>query len=261
MPAKGSTADVMLEQSAALREWLNGLPFDAFGRTSVLPDWDVRQLTAHVLLIHVGLLRHLENATDDRPLPPHEFVKLYREHVDSISFNTVQMAADKAPNDLLLELDQAIAALRIRLAAPLPKTIGSPRGPTLVEDFLATRIIELVVHSDDLSRSVPDVPPVRLARNSLAHAVRSLADILARQNPGRTVEVRVPPFVAVQCGGAAAGGQVHTRGTPPNVVETDPVTFLRLATGRESWADNVRSGRVSASGSRADLSTVLPVLS
>ena len=70
----------------------------------------------------------------------------------------------------------------------------------------------------------------------------------------------MPPYAAVQCG-VGGPGPTHTRGTPPNVVETDPVTFLRLATGRVSWSDAVGAGRVHASGLRADLSAALPVLS
>jgi len=255
------TTEVMLEQSVALRAWLQTLPFDAFERRSVLPDWDVRQLTAHTVLIHAGLLRTIDIPTQDKPIPPHEFVKLYRKNVDAIAFSTIQTAADKSPDDLLLELDQAIAGLRARFAQPLPKEIGATRGPTLLEDFLTTRIVELIVHSDDFSRSVPDHEPVPLMKNPLAAAVRCLADILAKQNPGRTVEVRVPPFVAVQIAGAEEGGQTHTRGTPPNVVETDPLTFVRLATGRFTLNDMLAEGRVEASGHRADLTSVLPVLS
>ena len=70
----------------------------------------------------------------------------------------------------------------------------------------------------------------------------------------------MPPYAAVQCG-VGGPGPAHTRGTPPNVVETDPVTFLRLATGRITWADGVRDGLVHASGLRADLSGALPLLS
>ena len=73
--------------------------------------------------------------------------------------------------------------------------------------------------------------------------------------PGRSVEVRVPPYGAVQC----VEGPRHARGTPPNVVETDPLTWVELATGRLSWEDAVASGRVSASGTRADLSRYLPL--
>ena len=79
---------------------------------------------------------------------------------------------------------------------------------------------------------------------------------MASDVPGRSVEVRVPPFAAVQC----VEGPRHTRGTPPNVVETDPRTWLELATGRLEWSDAVEAGRVMASGTRADLSHWLPVL-
>jgi hypothetical protein len=89
----------------------------------------------------------------------------------------------------------------------------------------------------------------------LRDAVRALLSALAKQAPGRSVEVRVPPYGAVQC----VEGPRHTRGTPPNVIETDPITFVRLATGRISWAEAVDSGRVSASGNRANLSAILPL--
>jgi hypothetical protein len=114
-----------------------------------------------------------------------------------------------------------------------------------------------VVHADDLSRSVPDRDPVAIHRAALAIAVRMLAEILAARAPGRAVEVRVSPFVAVQ----AIAGQRHTRGTPPNVVETDPLTWVRLATGRTTWADAVNAGSVTASGTRASLEDHLPLLS
>jgi hypothetical protein len=70
------------------------------------------------------------------------------------------------------------------------------------------------------------------------------------------VEVRIPPFGAIQC----VTGPTHTRGTPPNVIETDPVTFVLLAAGRLGWAEAVAQGRVSASGVRADLTTYLPLI-
>ncbi|GGK95354.1 sterol carrier family protein [Mangrovihabitans endophyticus] len=89
----------------------------------------------------------------------------------------------------------------------------------------------------------------------LRDAVRALLSELARRAPGRSVEVRVPPFGAIQC----VAGPRHTRGTPPNVVQTDPMTWLLVATGRLSWADATASGRVQASGIRTDLTEVLPV--
>jgi Bacterial SCP ortholog len=86
-------------------------------------------------------------------------------------------------------------------------------------------------------------------------AVKTTARWLAQQVPGRSVELRVPPHVAVQC----VPGPRHTRGTPPNVVETDARTWLELATGRLAWAEAMATGKVTASGARADLSEYLPV--
>ncbi|QXJ22729.1 hypothetical protein AGRA3207_003783 [Actinomadura graeca] len=86
-------------------------------------------------------------------------------------------------------------------------------------------------------------------------AVRFLLDRLAELAPGRSVEVRVPPHAAVQC----IDGPHHTRGTPPNVVEMDAATWIALATGRLAWADATATGRVRASGARADLTEHLPL--
>lgn len=86
-------------------------------------------------------------------------------------------------------------------------------------------------------------------------AVRYALEELGARAPGNSVEVRVPPLGVVQC----IEGPRHTRGTPPNVVETDADTWLSLVTGSLSWSDAVAAGRVSASGQRADLSGVLPL--
>ncbi len=93
-------------------------------------------------------------------------------------------------------------------------------------------------------------------RVALRDVVRELLARLRERAPGRSVEVRVPPYGAVQC----VAGPRHTRGTPPNVVETDPQTFLLLAVGALSFAEAVAAGRVSASGIRADLSPLLPLV-
>ena len=92
-------------------------------------------------------------------------------------------------------------------------------------------------------------------RDTLRDAVRVLLGELSRLAPGRSVEVRVPPFGAVQC----IDGPRHTRGTPPNVIETDPVTWVKVATGALSWEDAVASGVIRVSGVRADLSPYLPL--
>lgn len=118
----------------------------------------------------------------------------------------------------------------------------------LPDELLLPRLVALVLQIDGAGGQ-----PIRPA---LAAAVRGVAGLLPARYPGRSVEVRVPPFVAVQC----IEGPRHTRGTPPNVIETDPLTFLRLATGRLAWADAVANGSVRASGNRADLTEQLPLL-
>lgn len=102
---------------------------------------------------------------------------------------------------------------------------------------------------DALDRGVDPARPV------LRDAVRALLTELSRRAPGRSVEVRIPPFGAIQC----VAGPRHTRGTPPNVVETDPMTWLLLATGRLEWSEALGDGRLRASGVRTDLSEYLPL--
>lgn len=92
-------------------------------------------------------------------------------------------------------------------------------------------------------------------RSELATAVRFTLEELAELAPGNSVEVRVPPFGVTQC----VEGPRHTRGTPPNVVETDAATWLALVTGSTDWSDAVAAGKVAASGLRADLSDWLPL--
>jgi hypothetical protein len=93
------------------------------------------------------------------------------------------------------------------------------------------------------------------SRTDLATAVRYLLQLLVEKAPGNSVEVRVPPFGAVQ----VLEGPRHTRGTPPNVVETDAATWIALATGGQSWGEASAAGRISASGTRADISSLLPL--
>jgi hypothetical protein len=92
----------------------------------------------------------------------------------------------------------------------------------------------------DASHPKPD-------RDALAKAVRLTARTLAALAPGASVEVRIPPFVAVQC----VAGPRHTRGTPPNVVETDPRTWLLLAAGLLTLTEAKAGGSLALSGSRA----------
>ena len=88
----------------------------------------------------------------------------------------------------------------------------------------------------------------------LAEVKETLA-LLTERSPGRAIEVRVPPYAAVQCG----EGPTHTRGTPPNIIEMDSDTWLALARGEKTWAEAMSEGLIAASGARADLSQLLPL--
>jgi hypothetical protein len=136
-----------------------------------------------------------------------------------------------------------LAAVNAQWAA-----LGGPQwsGP-LTPEALGAGSVTAVLAAIDAER-----PP---ERDALRYAVTHLLGLLERRAPGRAVEVRIPPFAAIQC----VAGPRHTRGTPPNVVETDAVTWVRLATGRLSWASAAGDGRLRASGPRADLSEYLPL--
>ena len=92
--------------------------------------------------------------------------------------------------------------------------------------------------------------------SQLATACRYLLEELAERAPGNSVEVRVPPYGATQC----IEGPRHTRGTPPNTVEMNSQVWFALATGELSWTQALAEAKVQASGTRADLSEVLPLL-
>jgi hypothetical protein len=111
------------------------------------------------------------------------------------------------------------------------------------------------IAAEDGHRALAQVADGSAVRADLATAVRFTLEELAELAPGNSVEVRVPPFGVTQC----VEGPRHTRGTPPNVVETDATTWLALVTGSMTWPEAVTAGRVAASGQRADLSAWLPL--
>lgn len=260
MRSRPTASDDLLAQSQALLTWLRDLPDDAYARPTVLPDWDTRTLVGHLVLIVRGLSRVLALPSRERPLAAYAYVANYRTSVDAIAASTAETTGDHSGPELVERLDEAIRTAADALSGSYPPVLQAPRGPIKAEDWIETRLVDLVVHADDLNRTFTDRDPVLLVRSALGRTMRSLTQLLAGAHPGRSVEVRIPPYAAVQCG-VGDPGPTHTRGTPPNVVETDAITFLRLATGRTDWAAAVSSGNVRASGLRADLSSVLPLLS
>ena len=223
------------------------------------------QLVAHLVTSRRGLLDRLAIPDPGPPLSLSQYVSRYPASAESRSGSAPGPPARWDSAELINSLggpatgggsDGPSALTRALGGRAGSAVISGLCGPVTARDWVRSHLLELVVHTDDLSRSLADLPPAPITRAALAAATRLLAEILAAQAPGRTVELRVAPFIAVQ----AVPGPRHTRGTPPNVIETDPLTWLRLATGRLDWAQAVATHRVRASGTRADLTAYLPVL-
>ncbi|MFD5699262.1 maleylpyruvate isomerase family mycothiol-dependent enzyme [Streptomyces lasiicapitis] len=253
-PTKIRTA--VLTQFGTVREAVAGLTPEQLAAPTRLGDWTVRELAAHLTMVLGSVARHLDAPEPDKLEVP----------LQDWPFRTSSAAAQVDDDvhgivDAGTDLDALFAHAVDRLAETLPgaadtRLVPSRFGGMTLADFMVTRTVELVVHTDDLNDALPglDVP---YDRQALAACTRLLADALATKAPGGSVEVRVPPFAVVQC----VEGPRHTRGTPPNVVETDPLTWIRLATGRTTWAAALDAAQVSASGERADLAGLLPIMS
>lgn len=236
-------------QAAALADWLAAVDLDA---PAVLPGWTLRTLLGHVAGGTDGLLHHLGTRAAGPAIAAERYVTAFAPAAHEITAASAEIGASAAGEELIRALRQSVADVDV----PDRVVVDGPRGPITALDFARLRLLELVVHADDASRSLPDRPAVTLVRAALADSVRLLAELLAARVPGRSVELRVAPFVAVQ----AVPGPRHRRGTPPNVVESEPLMWLRLATGRADFASEVASGAVRASGLRADLTSHLPLL-
>ena len=205
---------------------------------SRLPGWSVTDLAAHV----TGTVQRLVAALA-APAPGRATLRL-TDHYAGYRDEPPEVEPPPGPAATVADAMAALAS------APAERLVRVGSGDLRLTDYLVTRVVEAVTHGRDLPEPVEPEPA------ALRIAAQALADMLAAREPGRTVEVRVPPYAAVQC----VAGPVHTRGTPPNVVEAEPLAWLEVATGRLAWAAAVAAGRITASGNRADLSPYLPLL-
>ncbi|MGI8578284.1 MAG: sterol carrier family protein [Nocardioidaceae bacterium] len=124
--------------------------------------------------------------------------------------------------------------------------------PARLRPLAAADIAAVLQRLDDAAAAGAAAEP-----DDVRHAVKHFLAVLAERFPGKSVEVRVPPYSVVQC----VPGARHTRGTPPAVVEADAATWIALARGRLAFGDAVYGGKLSASGERSDLSGYLPLTS
>ncbi|MFF3326024.1 sterol carrier family protein [Streptomyces sp. NPDC002889] len=243
----------VLAQFGHVRQAVDTLTPEQFALPTRLGDWTVRELAAHIALVAGLVTRYLtlpEPQKADVALLDWPFATVTA--AGQVDEDTRAFAAASEPGELFARtaarLDELLPA------APEDRLVPMRFGGMRLGDFLVTRTVELIVHTDDLNAATGlDIP---YDRNALAACTRLLADALAVKAPGASTEVRIPPFAVVQC----VEGPRHTRGTPPNVVETDPLTWIRLATGRTRWQQALDAAQVSASGERADLGALLPIL-
>ncbi|WP_055494501.1 maleylpyruvate isomerase family mycothiol-dependent enzyme [Streptomyces sp. TP-A0356] len=252
-PAK--TRAAVLAQFGNVREAVGTLTPERLALATRLGDWTVRELVAHTGMALAAVVRFL-----DAPEPTKQDATVldwpFATSADSAAIADVGHKLVEQNPDLGAFLAGIQESLAERLAAhPGPRLLATNVGAMPLADYLITRTVELVVHTDDLNTAVPglDIP---FDRQALATCTRLLADALAVKAPGASTEVRIPPYAVVQC----IEGPRHTRGTPPNVVETDPLTWIRLATGRTRWHSALAEAKIRASGERADLGALLPLM-
>ncbi|MFJ6730463.1 sterol carrier family protein [Streptomyces sp. NPDC091281] len=251
----GRTRAAVFAQLELVRAGVRGLTEEQLAAPTRLGGWTVRELVAHIGMAVTAVGRAL-----DLPEPARQDVTIaawpFATAANSAAIDAFTRDVAAAHPDLDAYLARVADDLAVLLDAHRgTRLLATNAGALPLADYLVTRTVELVVHTDDLNAALPG-PDIPYDRQALAAATRLLADALALKAPGGATEVRVPPYAVVQC----VPGPRHTRGTPPNVVETDPLTWVRLATGRLAWADAVAEGAVRASGERADLTELLPLM-
>ncbi|MFE1798557.1 sterol carrier family protein [Streptomyces sp. NPDC059517] len=253
-PAK--TRAAVLAQFGNVRVAVPTLTPGQLAAPAGLGDWTVRELAAHLTMALEAVSRGLDGPEPTTPaLTLLDWPSATAPHAGEIDEGVHALALANPDLDALYERTESRFTERLPAAGD-GRLLATRVGAMTLADHLVTRVVELVVHTDDLNTAVPglDIP---YDRHALATCTRLLADALAAKAPGASTEVRVPPYAVVQC----VEGPRHTRGTPPNVVETDPLTWIRLATGRTGWQSALGDAKVSASGERADLGALLPLMS
>lgn len=217
-----TAAGAFIRQSATLAAWAAGLDEPAWMSASSLPRWSVRDLVAHIVVVHESLLRTLPQPAKGPARALGDYVATYSAHAEQLE-NIAQTRSAALPAGRLQERFAEVRAALVRhLDVDEPAVVESARGPISRLDFVRTRVLELVVHSDDLARSLPDRPGPTLDPQALAVTVAVLLEARAHQHPGATQHIEVPGIASCTCAGAAGR------------FELEPIDALRVFTGRQA---------------------------
>ena len=258
------TSDEHMNDHAALfAQWqriisaVEALQPEDWASPTRLGDWSVKELVAHLAGNPWWLTRCASELTNAKAKVD---AQSYFDTYDAGDVDrTAKNRAEESSPDYLIGMLRATTAEAIELIATMDpaQVICGGDAPITFADMTFTRVVEAVVHGLDLAAATGSFEQEPAALKVVA---RWCAQRLERTHKGRTIEVRIPPVAAVQIAGPQGDGPRHKRGTPPNTVETDPTTWIELATGRVTWSEAVAAHRVSASGRLADLDWALPVL-
>ncbi|MGK2350498.1 sterol carrier family protein [Cutibacterium sp. V947] len=213
-----------------------------------------RHHIAHLMVILTDTLQTVTTPTTIRPITLARVVDERRKAAGTLTTIGDDVVANDTATRLASQGQHLLSEVEsVLLASPGPSaTVESLVGPVRVTDHLRATLLAMVAMGLHDGGDVASV--------AITESCRTLATVLDESHGGRTIELRVPPACAVQLA-ATESGPNHHRGTPPNVAEMDPVTFLQLATGFSHWQEMREARRVQASGSHVDdVADILPVV-
>lgn len=220
--------------------------------TASAPSSASRDQLARALFLVDDALQTLQCPTTRRPAPLESHLRDRQRQAGPMALAVRTLTGDDPDTRLRDQAQRGLSDLSAELAEQLPATVQSRFGTARLADYLRGSLAEALAMSL--------VSGVEVVRTALVEGCRTFTAVLGADHGGAAIEVRVPPAAAVQLA-ALSGASVHTRGTPPNVVETDPHTFLGLAMGLLSWTEAMERHLLAVSGSHAtDLAVMLPVL-
>lgn len=211
---------IFLRQSRNLSYWMQRLSADEWAAPSVLSSWSIHELVTHLVIVHESFLATLNAPSNRAPTPLGIYVSAYSGYAEQLESTAQRRSSILSSEDLKDHLEELQESLRQVFSVTTPAVVDSARGPITRSDFLATRSIELVVHSDDLARSLPHQDGPEIDGDALKVAVSCLLEARVQQHPGDQQKIMVPGFGDILCAGA------------PGIFSLQPMEALRLFSGR-----------------------------